>query len=368
MLDKPIILNWPVTDNCNSRCVMCDVWKTSTINELDASSWEKIFSDSLFTDIQYVGISGGEPTLRKDLPELVEVSLGSFPRLKKLTITTHGFHPNRWKQMITPIKRLFDDNGVEFTINVSMDGVGDVHDEIRRIPNGFKKVEETIRYLRGVQVDVQVQSTIISQNVFHIGKIDNYLKDSNIHNAIFRLGVEIPRLDNETSIQLVQLNSNEKSFLADYIEDQLERGKIESPARKLFYQHLQSRLISQSARTAPCFFQNEGILLTALGDMYHCSISTEKIGNVVQDSASALYFSPQSRKIREDMLNSICKSCLHDQSGAWTPLELAYGMIMGTQTQKIMNRLFKATFFFRNLLLAFLLGLRHKLTGNKRNP
>ncbi|HEX2698123.1 MAG TPA: radical SAM protein, partial [Anaerolineales bacterium] len=67
----PVVLNLPITDNCNSRCVMCDVWKNKSSGELSAEELGRILCDPLFKHIEHVGVSGGEPTLRADLVQLV---------------------------------------------------------------------------------------------------------------------------------------------------------------------------------------------------------------------------------------------------------------------------------------------------------
>jgi len=349
-LAKPVILNWPITENCNSRCLMCDVWKTTLKNELNANDWKSIFSDPLFTEIKYIGISGGEPTLRSDLADLVEVALESFPKIEVLTITTHGFLSSRWEKHIKPIKKLVEAKNIAFTVNISLDGIGGKHNEIRNIPKGFEKVEKTISVLKKENINLQIQTTILSQNVYHIGKIQNYLDENHLHNSIFRLGVEIARLDNEESMKPVQLNVNEASFFADYIGNYLQQNCGGSPARKLFYSDLQSRLINNTERKAPCFFQNEGVLLTSMGDMYHCSISTEKLGNTLTESPSEIYFSAKSRIIREQLIMETCPKCLHDQSGAWTPIQLSKMMLKSTKLNSILVNFKKLCTFLWNIL------------------
>jgi MoaA/NifB/PqqE/SkfB family radical SAM enzyme len=339
---------------------MCDVWKTRSEDELSVSDWTQTFADPLFQQMRYVGISGGEPTLRKDLVELVGVALQSFPKLQKLTITTHGFHPQRWKHMGGRIKALCSRHGVGLVVNVSLDGVGEVHDQVRGIPDGFSKVESTIRILRELEIPIQIQSTIITQNIFHLPRLEKYLSDNQINDSIFRLGVEVPRLDNQSSIIDVQLSEDQKSFFADYISSKIESDPEVKPARRLFYSDLNIRLIDQSSRLAPCFFQNEGILITALGDMYHCSISTEKIGNVNHVSPSSLYFSKQSLVIREQLLLSACPNCYHDQSGAWSPAALFGQIGFIRKLKQIMQTPIKTFLFLQNLVLTGFLALKLK--------
>src|SRR5471030_1202794 len=79
---KPVVLQFPVNDICNSRCVMCDIWKRKRDKEITPGELRQILRDPLFKAVRYVGMSGGEPTLRKDLPEIGRVLVESLPRLQ----------------------------------------------------------------------------------------------------------------------------------------------------------------------------------------------------------------------------------------------------------------------------------------------
>src|SRR4030067_2729522 len=68
-----VTLNLMVNDICNSHCVMCNVWKRKQEKEFTPSQLAAILQDPLFDKLQSVGVSGGEPTLREDLHEVLEV-------------------------------------------------------------------------------------------------------------------------------------------------------------------------------------------------------------------------------------------------------------------------------------------------------
>ncbi|MCR4306372.1 MAG: radical SAM protein, partial [Candidatus Yonathbacteria bacterium] len=69
----PETLNLMVNDICNSRCAMCNVWKRKQEKEFTPAELARILEDPLFDRLKSVGVSGGEPTLRKDLPEIFRV-------------------------------------------------------------------------------------------------------------------------------------------------------------------------------------------------------------------------------------------------------------------------------------------------------
>ena len=57
-----------VTYNCNARCMMCNIWKEKPGREVETSTYNK-----LPTTLKTINISGGEPFLRKDLPEIINI-------------------------------------------------------------------------------------------------------------------------------------------------------------------------------------------------------------------------------------------------------------------------------------------------------
>jgi len=70
---------FPVTYRCNARCVMCNIWQSEGTGELSIEEWDGILGDRLFAGIESVSLTGGEPTLRQDLPELTELLFSHLP-------------------------------------------------------------------------------------------------------------------------------------------------------------------------------------------------------------------------------------------------------------------------------------------------
>lgn len=317
----PTILNLPITDNCNSRCVMCDVWKNDSRNEMTVDELRQVLSDPLFGRIEHVGISGGEPTLRADLIELIKAVLGELDCLKSLSITSHGFHVARWKRLLPELSRLCAERGINFTLNLSLDGIGEVHDTVRGIPGGYQRVLSTYQCAREHGVNVTFQTTVSRPNVFGVGRVLHFAETMGAE-VDFRAATDIARLKNKISMREVALLPAERSFFADFLTSSNVLRATPSPARRLFYQNLARQLTRGAPRRAPCFYQREGVLLDPHGNLFHCSISEEVLGNTLQTSAAEIYFSEANEAHRKHLLANTCPVCVHDQSGAWTPAQL----------------------------------------------
>ncbi len=88
-LSRPMTANLILTEKCNSRCTTCDYWKRNVRakDELSLEDLDHIAQDLSEMGTRMVALSGGEPTLREDLAEIVR----AFKRRDFLVqITTNG--------------------------------------------------------------------------------------------------------------------------------------------------------------------------------------------------------------------------------------------------------------------------------------
>ena len=94
-MDVAVILTY----RCNSNCSMCNIWKHPTIprEEITLETMDKIPDG-----IDYLNITGGEPTLRKDLEEICDLL---YPKAMTLEISSNGLHA----EMLVPIVKKYQD-------------------------------------------------------------------------------------------------------------------------------------------------------------------------------------------------------------------------------------------------------------------
>lgn len=154
-----------ITLNCNARCVMCDIWKNKMVNELPPEAYLK-----LCPSLQDINITGGEPFLRRDFPEIVSNIKKACPQAR-LVVNTNGF---LWLKIREDMKKVIitDPN---IAIRLSIDGIGEAHNAIRGIPNGFSYIMKTLAGLREVGVrDLGVSFTLLEQNMDELPKVQQF--------------------------------------------------------------------------------------------------------------------------------------------------------------------------------------------------
>jgi len=86
ILKRPILAIYDVTKLCNQRCLMCNIWKTKS-NDMDLEKLEKEIRKLSRFGIRYVFIQGGEPLIRKDIIEVIDLFLKYHI---KPTVITNG--------------------------------------------------------------------------------------------------------------------------------------------------------------------------------------------------------------------------------------------------------------------------------------
>lgn len=160
-----------VTYNCNSRCVMCDIWKMDPHEKMTLNDFAKIP-----VTLKDVNISGGEPFLHKDIVEIVRTVHNRVPNAR-MVISSNGFLTTLIEERITEILKFFPD----IRVGISIDGMQEMHDKIRRIPNGFNKCVATIDMLKRVGVkNIRIAFTVTTHNVGDLPKVYNLAREKGV--------------------------------------------------------------------------------------------------------------------------------------------------------------------------------------------
>ena len=337
----PVVLNLPVTDNCNARCIMCDVWKEPSAGDFTVDALERWLRLEPMRRLVHVGLSGGEPTLRRDLPDIFSAVCEGLPRLRSISITTHGFHPKRWLKLAPVLQGIASRHRVPLRVNVSVDGVGEIHDRVRRVPGGWRQVETTIDTLLDLGIELQLQCTVSRANVYFVGQTLSYARAREL-DIIFRVATEIERLGNLNVMQDAALDQDERSFFADFLLSDALLGWTTNPARRLLYRDIARRLESGGARRAPCSFQQRGLMLSPTGQVYQCSLARRPLADLAVAEEEFRWNSPPLVARRTRFVAERCPSCIHDQTGHWPAGDLMHEVLLGSRIGRPVERATRA--------------------------
>lgn len=130
-----------VTGKCNAKCTMCFYAEDMDKKEKDLTFDEiKKLSESA-GEFNRLWLSGGEPTLREDLPQIIEMFYKNN-KVKDVNMPTNGLKPDRVIEWIKYIREKCPD--MNLTVSVSVDGFSKTHDIQRGVPGNFYKAVETL--------------------------------------------------------------------------------------------------------------------------------------------------------------------------------------------------------------------------------
>jgi MoaA/NifB/PqqE/SkfB family radical SAM enzyme len=191
----PINYTLLISTQCNARCKTCNIFKQKH-NELKINEWDKILK-SLGRSPFWVTISGGEPFLQPHLVKLCQLTF-QICRPAILTIPTNAF---LWE--IIPRKTEAILNSAPKTkviINLSLDGVGEKHDEIRGAKGNFAAFEKTYQGLKKLKQKYQnftlgIHSVISKFNIQNTEELFDFVFSLNPDQYITEVAEERVELD-----------------------------------------------------------------------------------------------------------------------------------------------------------------------------
>jgi len=175
--DKRPVVVWNMTRRCNLKCIHC---YSSSRNipyrdELTTEEGKALLEDLAAFGSPVILFSGGEPLIRKDLPELAQFAVD---RGLRAVISTNG-------TLLTPERiRVFREIGLSY-IGVSLDGLKETHDFFRGVPGTFERTIRGIRDSRDAGIKVGVRFTVNRHNVKDVPAVFDLLEAEDIPRCCF---------------------------------------------------------------------------------------------------------------------------------------------------------------------------------------
>ena len=175
--DKRPVVVWNVTRRCNLKCVHCYAHAKNIAfdNELSFSEGKMLIDDLSEFGVPVMLFSGGEPLVRKDLPELAAHAVKKGMRA---VISTNG-------TLITPqIAQTLKDIGLSY-VGISLDGMEEINDRFRGVKGAFKLALKGIENCKKAGMKVGLRFTINKSNAGQIPDIFKLLEEMDIPRVCF---------------------------------------------------------------------------------------------------------------------------------------------------------------------------------------
>jgi len=313
----PKVIQLPITYNCNAACVMCNIWKMDHSGEMTVGEFSRFLKDQIFSEVESVGINGGEPSLVPNLNEYADEIL-KLPKLKSLNIISHGFSP---KPLFLQLEKIYSScrkKNIPFHISISLDGVGSVHEKVRGRKKSFERTKSTIDEILNNPNkycdSFDIGCTIVKQNIDNLVELDTFAK-LNGYNIRYRLGIDNKRIQSDLirenfTVIYSPLRQSAKEFFHYLMSIS---GDLNLQYKN--YAILDWLCLEMPKRLLGCAWKDEGITLDSRGELYYCAVASKSIGSLRQKGGEDIFFDSKNISYRQSIVNNECDNCIHDYHG-----------------------------------------------------
>jgi radical SAM protein with 4Fe4S-binding SPASM domain len=303
--ELPILSEVAITYRCNLKCTFCYAGCNCTANPVGSDvemSVEQIHEvlRRIYRDakVPSVSFTGGEATLRPELPDLVAFAhdLGM-----RVNLITNG------QLMTEALAGRLSLAGLD-SAQVSLEGVtAEVHHKVTQIPNSYEKTLAAVRNLDAAGVLVHTNTTINQDNLHECAQMPEFVKETLGRNK-FSMNLIVPTGSAALNDRLVVRYRD----LGPHLEAIVEASR-EADVEFMWY-----------SPTPMCMFNpilhglgNKGcsacdglISVGANGDVIPCASYDQSVGNLLEQDVDAIWGGKRARDFRDKFLaHPECRSC-----------------------------------------------------------
>ena len=284
------------TFRCNAQCNMCNIWKfqTNPNEEIDASYYEKLPAGLR------INITGGEPTLRRDIDKIFEIL---YPKSRLLELSTNGYNTAKIVELANKYPNIL--------IRVSVEGLPKINDTKRGIKDGFDHALRTMLELKKTKCKNIGFSVVISpdnyMDLLHLYDLcvalDVELGNSAVHNSWY-FHKDDNQIESEEALRqhelfVKALLTSKRRHLKDRLKDY---------GRAYFNRSIHRRLRGDTDEyRPPCGALNDFFFIDPWGNVTPCNGSGDEwiMGNIKEDSLENILASDKAKAAMEKVRN--CK-------------------------------------------------------------
>ncbi len=277
------------TYRCNSKCQMCYIWQNPT-DPKEEVSLETL--RKLPNGFDNLNVSGGEPTLRRDLPEIVDIL---YPKARIMEISSNGLYADR----LVPIIQKYPNIKVRFSI----EGDDLTNNTIRGEEDGFRKKVEGLKKLKEAGgTDLGFATVIQDENASQLVQVYEMAKS---------MGVE---LATSTLHNAWQFHKNDNYFydrirvakeVEGLITAMMKTNKVKNWFRAYLNLGLIKKILGQD-RLIKCTAGTDFIFIDPWADVWACNVRTDlPMGNLSRQTWEDILQSDVARQSRDKV--AVCQ-------------------------------------------------------------
>jgi MoaA/NifB/PqqE/SkfB family radical SAM enzyme len=300
---------------------MCNIWKIYEKNpqkagkELHIEEIEKIFDDRIFSKVREVMLTGGEPTLRNDLIDIVNILHNKMPK-SSFTISINGLTDRAVK-----IAEEITDLNIPLYVSLSLDGFSGTRNTIRGVPYAYDRALKTLEKLLELRNHAEnfhlgVSCVIVSENLENVYELLKFVTSKKVD-----FSWKLPQV----SETLYHNKDSAFNYNPSKLKEILLRliNETDLYPEKFYHEGILSLLygICENDYLVPCESGSYSFYLDPYGNLYPCVFWNECLGNLKTSRFEDLWNSELANKIRIDAYQRKCPNCWNGCE-LWQSLEL----------------------------------------------
>jgi radical SAM protein with 4Fe4S-binding SPASM domain len=312
----PYRMDLAVTYRCNNDCAHCYNARERNFPELKTDDWKRITDKLWSLGVPHIVFTGGEATLRDDLPDLI----------------AHAESNGQITGLNTNARRLADMRYVQQLVDAGLDHVQitvescdeQIHDEMMQTKGAFKQTIAGLKNALSTRLYVMTNTTMLRTNVHKIPDTLDYLADLGVPtiglNALIHSG-------NGLTVG-TGLHENELQPILDIATQKTSaRGQ-----RLIWYtptQYCEFDPTASNLGVKGCTAALYSMCIESNGDVLPCQSYYTSLGNMLTDSWDSIWNHDLSVQLRERQgLPSKCEGCpILAECGGGCPLKFEQELI-----------------------------------------
>ena len=331
-LETPPYLVLHVSSSCNLQCEHCS--EHAQLNQPDdLRKSELIKLSEELGKLESLHLTGGEPFLRDELPEIC----AQFARqnaLSHLSISTSGFHVTRTTRAVERI--LLQSNLEQCTIELSLDGTAEAHNRFRGDGQSFDNAIQTYYGLAAIarkdrRLKLRVVSTATRDNLEELERLSHYLYDRCPQLEQHKLRM----LEGERRRAGLRAPDPDRFFQLERRIAQLWAARLGLNGQRLgnpLLSWAKARAFAQREQLVPCKAGVLSAVVYSNGDVAVCETDSAhpRLGNLREHSFRELWNAPQADRARAMVRARQC-ACANERclavSMLYQPASLARALL-----------------------------------------
>jgi radical SAM protein with 4Fe4S-binding SPASM domain len=322
-VSAPMRMDLALTFTCQNNCVHCYAGGPHKTDELTTEQWKKVIDRLQEIGVFIVTFTGGEPTLREDLPDLLQYA-------QNKGIVTG---------LVTNGRRLKDKNYVKTLEKTGLDFVqvtlesykSEVHDQMTGTKGSWKETVAGIRNVIPTKIYATTNTTLSKHNAEDFLETISFIKQLGVAgfgcNSLIYSG-KAQEIGGEFAVSIETL----KELLPQVHEKANQLGlKFQwyTPT-----QYCRFDPVSLGLGVKACTAGMINMCVGPNGDVYPCQSYFESLGNILKDDWQRIWNHPLAVSIRKkEYVEPKCKECPQLQiCGGGCPLELQKDQFICTGT------------------------------------